>query len=754
MFLGTSIVAAEPISRPFLVSWSNVEAKIDGDFWEIHFSTPLNGVLAGRRGAIARTTDAGTSWYKTESGVEADLWSASFPEPADGWIVGDSGTIIVTHDGGATWRKQNSRTNSSLVGVSFSNARQGWAIASDGKVIHTSDGGETWEWRWSETGTTFAAISFADYRTGWIVGGEGKIFRTRDGGVTWQRQESGTSQNLWSVQFNDLNNGWAIGESGTVLVTHDGGIQWLMQSSGTERDLSRIYFVNSTTAWIVGDGGTILTTRDGGEHWRIQQSGTKRLLIGVHFADANSGWIVGFRGLLLKATLIGVSPEVEEISTRSSGVLGELKVVLKLRGESEPTGVYLWARTGRAAWINLGEARPTSGAQWTYSWRPSQVGFHAGDEIEYKVQLEDAGPPAFVIVGRFLFEPWWIRLWRDNKKIVAGVLIATSALLLLFAATTALFVFAPASLAHVGALTQEKEKVEFKFSFGSLLSLGNRLLQEFLLPFLCRRSRVKQAWTAKYLDGRVKFSNLNSPARKIFFGDAGILDAWVVRVAEQVEVGLKEIEFFQQRGVYVEFPLNDSRGDCAIERPSPEAFRPVFRRTQTVISIVGVGGAGKSTLACALGRWVFDPDPLSRPVDHRMIPVLLAENTTNLLDSIAAYLRRMIDPEDIPVDLIRGLLAHKRLLVVVDALSERDAVTQAHVEQFHKLPDRVGALVVTSRTEPEFGPIERTVLHPVKLDARRIVPFIISYLDRRETEGRLRDGRTQLVLGEKILALA
>jgi hypothetical protein len=167
-----------------------------------------------------------------------------------------------------------------------------------------------------------------------------------------------------------------------------------------------------------------------------------------------------------------------------------------------------------------------------------------------------------------------------------------------------------------------------------------------------------------------------------------------------------------------------------------------------------VGGAGKSTLACALCRWAFDPDPDLRLTRHRIVPVFVTEETTNLFNSVAASLHSILDGDDISPDLVRGLLANKRLLVVVDALSERDTETQRHVEQFYKLPESIAALIITSRISPDFGPIERTTLYPVRLDARRIVPFIIGYLDRRESDGLLRDGRVQLQLGERILALS
>jgi hypothetical protein len=50
----------------------------------------------------------------------------------------------------------------------------------------------------------------------------------------------------------------------------------------------------------------------------------------------------------------------------------------------------------------------------------------------------------------------------------------------------------------------------------------------------------------------------------------------------------------------------------------------------------------------------------------------------------------------------------------------------------------LNAVVITSRTEPALGPVDRTALYPIRLAAGTIVPFIISYLDRMNAASELR----------------
>jgi hypothetical protein len=87
----------------------------------------------------------------------------------------------------------------------------------------------------------------------------------------------------------------------------------------------------------------------------------------------------------------------------------------------------------------------------------------------------------------------------------------------------------------------------------------------------------------------------------------------------------------------------------------------------------------------------------------------------------------------------------QRLLVIVDALSERQPETQQHVQQVFTQDVPLNALVITSRTEPSLGALDRTVLYPLRLDAASIVPFIIGYLNRMEAVPQLKDGRIQLL---------
>jgi NACHT domain len=177
-----------------------------------------------------------------------------------------------------------------------------------------------------------------------------------------------------------------------------------------------------------------------------------------------------------------------------------------------------------------------------------------------------------------------------------------------------------------------------------------------------------------------------------------------------------------------------------VERPDASVLRTTFTRPRAVVCVVGAGGSGKSTLACAVARRAMADDPTERLASQRMVPVFLVNDTTDLIVTVTRSLREMLGDEELPDDLMRGLLAQQRLLVIVDALSEREPETQRHVEEMFASSAVYNAVVITSRVEPRVGAVERTMLYPLLLDQKRIVPFIVDYVAQLEDPNHCRAG--------------
>jgi hypothetical protein len=370
------------------------------------------------------------------------------------------------------------------------------------------------------------------------------------------------------------------------------------------------------------------------------------------------------------------------------------------------------------------------------------------------VTLAHPGAVAFFNDERFAYVPWWAWVWQENRTAVITGLSSLTILLAYAGYFTLTLMFAPARLAFVGSAPGLDSVTKPSGNIGFFWDLARKGFEQVTLPWLCRHPRVRRAWTALYRDGKSRLDDLGKAARAKFLVEPEVLDAWVARSARKVEAALQQLDLFHQRQIYVPFPVRVGQNGPLIERPSAEAFRPIFGRDRAIVSIIGTGGIGKSTLACALARWAFAADPTERLAPHRMLPVFIVEETKNLVASVKQELHRMLGAEELPDDLVNGLLAKQRLLVIVDALSEREPETRRYVEQVFTRDVPLNALVISARTEPNFGSVDRTVLYPIRLNAASIVPFIIGYLDRMKAAPQLKDGRVQLKLGERILVLA
>jgi hypothetical protein len=353
-------------------------------------------------------------------------------------------------------------------------------------------------------------------------------------------------------------------------------------------------------------------------------------------------------------------------------------------------------------------------------------------------------------------DPWLDQQWREHQTAILSAFGAFAVLLSYAGVFGFMLLFMPARLARVGGAPGLDVVDKPSGTIGIVFELARKAFAQLTLPYLCRHPRVRRKWTERYRAGKATLRELGKPARESFVTEPEVLDAWVQPRIERVTASLNQLELFKQRRIYVELPVRvgERQGGPMIERPSAETLRAYFMRTRAVVAVVGDGGSGKSTLACALARWAIADDPKERLAEHRMLPVFIVEDTTDLVGSVMRNLRRMLGDEELPDDLVRGLLAKQRLLPIVDALSEREPATQQHVVQVFGEDLPINAIVITSRTEPMLGAVDRTTLYPVRLDAARVVPFIIGYLDRLEHAESLKDGRVQLRLGERILALA
>ena len=236
----------------------------------------------------------------------------------------------------------------------------------------------------------------------------------------------------------------------------------------------------------------------------------------------------------------------------------------------------------------------------------------------------------------------------------------------------------------------------------------------------------------------------------VFVRHKRVLDAWVRKHYSAITSGFKSEHTVQQLASYVPLPIAvDGIVSNFMEKPSPESFSVLFHSKRTVLEIVGAGGIGKSTLALKIASWVSDPTNLAS-FNHIYLPILIEEEISDLTAIVQRKLRAWID-EEIEHNFLEALLAKKRILIIIDALSERSELTQRYISTIHgKLP--VNALLITSRSIFNLETTYCKHLYPQYLGADKLLFFITSILVEQNIP-IFKPVECQLELGKKLSTL-
>jgi formylglycine-generating enzyme required for sulfatase activity len=210
------------------------------------------------------------------------------------------------------------------------------------------------------------------------------------------------------------------------------------------------------------------------------------------------------------------------------------------------------------------------------------------------------------------------------------------------------------------------------------------------------------------------------------------LQSWVDRHQSQLSAAFLGLPSVQARRVHVPLDVCLTLAGAAVtEGPRllrPEDLEPLLAAAGShVLLLSGDGGAGKTSLAFAIARWWLEGKPggvVRLPV---LIETALGPQET-VADRVRSWLRNQLPAapeEELAAELIDALLGAKRLIPIVDHLSE---LTPAAREQLlAALP--AGLVVVTSRSDDDGfreRPLSRIV--PQRIAVERLQAFFLDYL--------------------------
>jgi len=217
-----------------------------------------------------------------------------------------------------------------------------------------------------------------------------------------------------------------------------------------------------------------------------------------------------------------------------------------------------------------------------------------------------------------------------------------------------------------------------------------------------------------------------------------VLDAWVAAHIQATRDEFQKRETVRDRQVFVPVPVN--LDNTTIATLKGKDLQPTFAQNRGCLLIWQEGGAGKTSLACLIGKWAMSDNPQERICNHRMLPVLIeselnmkvAEGKQPFIEAIRGQLQDLTDTaEPISEELLEQLLKQRRILVIVDHFSEMSEQTQTAIRP--EMPNfPVNALLVTSRLEEPLGQVTKTEIKPLRIAGNRLSSFMESYLSQRK----------------------
>ena len=217
-----------------------------------------------------------------------------------------------------------------------------------------------------------------------------------------------------------------------------------------------------------------------------------------------------------------------------------------------------------------------------------------------------------------------------------------------------------------------------------------------------------------------------------------VLDAWVTAHIQATRDEFQKRETVRDRKIFVPIPV--ILDNNTIATLTGKNLQPAFAQKRGCLLIWEEGGAGKTSLACLIGKWAMSDNPEERICEHRMLPVLIeeelnmkvAEGKQPFIEAIRGQLQDLTDTaEPSSEELLQQLLKQRRIIVIVDRFSEMSEQTQTAIRP--EMPDfPVNALLVTSRLEEPLGRVTKTAIKPLRIAGNQLSSFMESYLSQRQ----------------------
>lgn len=256
------------VSADDAASFSRVDRRISGRYNGLHALSTRSALAFGASGAIARTTNAGSSWQQLSAPLAQTLLDAD-ASGANVLALARDGSLWRSSNRGVSWKRTNfprSRKARALIvwpggrtavvgrrGVRVSTSWGAGARAARGavagmtltgadtakgaafvygprRIAVTRDRGRSWQRVAVPRGpATTVQLEMLDAKNGYLLDSRAELHVTKDGGRHWRRLETTGANSATSIAFGDRRHGYIADASGRILYTDDAGATWARQ---------------------------------------------------------------------------------------------------------------------------------------------------------------------------------------------------------------------------------------------------------------------------------------------------------------------------------------------------------------------------------------------------------------------------------------------------------------------------------------------------------------------------------------------
>lgn len=674
--------------------------------------------LGSRQGGLYLSDDDGAEWRLVQTSANGSIIALASETNGERLLaVSSKGSIISSKDGGSHWERDDWAGNEYLAAVAF--VQGGAVVCGDGGLIlRKEDGGK---WVKVQTPLTSNLLGLTTDETGnrvWAVGSHGAVLFSKDGGKSWQEQD------LRQFPFSLLSVARiktpfdvrmvAVGTDGGATLSVDEGRHWYRRDAGNSTIRSVIGIESTQEFWAVTDRGSLLQSRDYGEHWTETDMGTRanRLFTTTSTRDGTKLYVAGEGGVFERLDRIKSEYTVEPIGlTAGPKDLDFDFNLLNYSGRPPQVSLRLAREKGREVGLYEPIAVDVSqdgipGGYHLHVKAPIlDMSFNEGQKVWFSPCLEFGDGTARCL----LTEPTVLKPIVDVKAHWKEITALSIGLILLLTEGALLFV-APQYLLSLHRVFRKCESlIKGRVPFGDTLIQINNL---FMVPLFAFSGRS--------------------------------LDAWVHRN------GAKVMER-EPKQWYVPLPLTiEDRGRSILkERPAPKDLEGLLH--QSHLCVVGPGGAGKTSLAHQLARWLNEKGELSKANGYSAVSVFLRDRTADTMESLRLELQDRLRVE-IDDELIGALIKKGRLVVILDGLSERQEFAVGYLNDLRsKLLAR--HIITTTRVAPSNS--GAVYLKPQSLRADSLLYFMLLLLHRAQPDESV-DAipiKTQLEIAQRLEAV-